>query len=107
MKWEKGESGNPSGRPAGSKQPHSPKAIRDALIQVFFEVGGAKAVRKWLRVKGANKLKRELDPARFVEFMKMLARMLPKEMEVSGSIGVMHELSPELDAKLDEVLGDG
>ena len=81
MPFEKGKSGNPSGKPRGTLS-KSTKLIRDAFVKVFEDRGGHKGLAKWAKE----------NPD---EFYKLAGKLCPKEMEVSldGDIKVTWESS--------------
>jgi hypothetical protein len=64
--WKPGQSGNPAGRPKGSRNKHSEDFLRD-FCEVWAESGIAA-----LRIIAAN------EPAKFVQ---VAASLLPKEVK--------------------------
>jgi len=67
MTWEKGQSGNPNGRPRGSKNKFT--HLRDEFLTAFDEIGGRKALVKWAQSNPDI-------------FYKLVVQMLPKERTV-------------------------
>jgi len=65
--WEKGQSGNPDGRPRGSKNKFT--HLRDEFLAAFEEIGGRKALVQWA----------QSNPDMFY---KLVVQMLPKERTV-------------------------
>ena len=64
MTWEKGQSGNLTGRPKGSRNKFT--HLRDEFMLAFEEIGGREALVKWA----------ESNPD---QFYKLIVQMLPKE----------------------------
>ena len=67
MTWEKGQSGNPNGRPRGSRNKFT--HLRDEFLLAFEEVGGREALVKWA----------ESNPD---QFYRLVVQLLPKERTV-------------------------
>ncbi|MFH1954871.1 MAG: DUF5681 domain-containing protein [Pseudomonadota bacterium] len=65
-KFKSGESGNPKGRPRGSKNKFS--TIRQSFLEAFEDAGGTKELTGW--AKDNRKA-----------FYTMIAKMLPKQDE--------------------------
>ena len=63
-----GSSGNPNGRPVGSKNKFT--TLKNAFIETFEELGGVVNLVEWAR---ANQ----------TEFYRMLSRLLPREVEAT------------------------
>jgi len=72
-KFKKGQSGNPAGRPQGSLNRFS--TIKQAFLEAFEATGGTKALTTWAK-----------DNPK--EFYRMVARMLPKNVEVETDMPV-------------------
>ena len=75
MAWEKGQSGNPRGRPRGSKQKLSERFLRN--LHQDWKANGAEAIAAV----------RENSP---VEYVKLIASLLPREGHVTGKIEHQH-----------------
>ncbi len=63
-----GSSGNPNGRPLGSKNKFT--TLRNAFIETFEELGGVDNLVEWARCNQT-------------EFYRMLSRLLPREVEAT------------------------
>lgn len=90
---KKGMRLNPNGRPKGSKNKFT--NLRDAFINAFKELGGERALLDWMdgenvliKNKKTGKIIRVRIADRKKEFFKMVASMLPKDIQVSGPEGV-------------------
>ena len=64
-RFVEGSSGNPSGRPVGSKNQFT--TLKSAFIDAFEEIGGVDNLVEWARCNQT-------------EFYKMLARLMPREI---------------------------
>jgi len=88
------EKGNP-GRPRGSRNRFT--NLRKAFLVAFEEIGGQEALARWAR-QSKNK----------GEFYRMLARMLPREPEMSGRGGEtwrnMEVSDDERAARIEQIL---
>ena len=69
-RFVEGSSGNPNGRPVGSKNKFT--TPKNAFIETFEELGGVDNLVEWAR---ANQ----------IEFYRMVARLMPKEVEAKVS----------------------
>ena len=69
----KGHTNNPNGRPKG-KQNKTTTAMKEAFILAFEKRGGIEALMTWA---DANE----------TEFYRIIGKMIPKELEVSGPEG--------------------
>jgi hypothetical protein len=87
MPFTKGHGGK--GRPKGIPNKVSTSA-REAVLQVFQEIGGVPAFSKWARE----------NPT---EYYKIHSRLLPKEVELSGGVDFKHEISETLMERLSEI----
>ena len=67
-RFVEGSSGNPSGRPVGSKNQFT--TLKSAFIEAFEEIGGVDNLVEWAR---ANQ----------TEFYRMVARLMPREVEAT------------------------
>ena len=65
-----GSSGNPNGRPVGSQNKFT--TLKNAFIETFEELGGVANLVEWAR---GNQ----------TEFYRMLARLIPREVEATLS----------------------
>jgi hypothetical protein len=72
MPFEKGQSGNPGGRPAGTKNKLT-SAVKEAIEEAFEEAGGA----KYLLMLSRN------EPA---VFCALLGKLLPKDINVNATL---------------------
>lgn len=80
MKFQPGQSGNPAGRPKGSRDAIT-KDFLKALKEDFDEFG-----------KEAIALAREEDPLGYV---KVIAGLIPKDINLNTKDGVFDELSDD------------
>ena len=69
-RFVEGSSGNPNGRPVGSKNKFT--TLKNAFIETFEELGGVDNLVEWAR---ANQ----------TEFYRMVARLMPREVETKVS----------------------
>ena len=65
-RFVEGSSGNPSGRPVGSRNQFT--TLKSAFIDAFEEIGGVDNLVEWARCNQT-------------EFYKMLARLMPREIK--------------------------
>ena len=72
-RFVEGSSGNPNGRPLGSKNQFT--TLKSAFIEAFEELGGADNLVEWARCNET-------------EFYKMLARLMPREIHANVNTGV-------------------
>ena len=72
--FKKGQSGNPAGRPKGSKN-KTPQLLQQLFLDILFEFDEMDGLtnRDWAK-QNRN------------EFMKMVARILPRAVDISGQI---------------------
>jgi hypothetical protein len=71
MAFEKGQSGNPAGRPKGAVNKLTAD-LRDAIIDAFGQVGGAEYLVEQARANPQA-------------FMALLGKVIPKDVTVGGS----------------------
>lgn len=69
-RFVEGSSGNPNGRPVGSKNQFT--TLKSAFIETFEEIGGVGNLVEWAK---ANQ----------TEFYRMVARLMPREIEAKVS----------------------
>ena len=69
-RFVEGSSGNPSGRPVGSKNQFT--TLKSAFIDAFEEIGGVDNLVEWARCNQT-------------EFYRMVARLMPREVEAKVS----------------------
>lgn len=68
MKFKKGESGNPEGRPKGALNKET-KSFKEAFDYAFDSIGGPEALAKWA--------KKNPD-----DFYKIIGKRLPQEIRI-------------------------
>lgn len=73
MPFVKGKSGNPKGKAKGT-QTKATQSVKEAFRLAFEGIGGVDALIEW-----AKKEK--------TEFFKIYSKLLPKEVELSGTDG--------------------
>ena len=71
-RFTEGSSGNPNGRPVGSKNQFT--TLKSAFIDAFEEIGGVDNLVEWARCNQT-------------EFYKMLARLMPREIHANVNTG--------------------
>jgi len=67
-RFVQGSSGNPNGRPVGSKNKFT--TLKSAFIDAFEEIGGVDNLVEWARCNQT-------------EFYRMVARLMPREVEAT------------------------
>jgi len=72
-RFVEGSSGNPSGRPVGSKNQFT--TLKSAFIDAFEEIGGVDNLVEWARCNQTD-------------FYRMLARLMPREIKADVNTGV-------------------
>ena len=71
-RFVQGSSGNPNGRPVGSRNKFT--TLKSAFLQAFEEIGGVDNLIEWARCNQT-------------EFYKMLARLMPREIHADVNTG--------------------
>jgi len=71
-RFVEGSSGNPNGRPVGSKNKFT--TLKNAFIETFEELGGVDNLVEWAK---ANQ----------TEFYRMVARLMPREIKADVNTG--------------------
>ena len=71
-RFVQGSSGNPNGRPVGSKNKFT--TLKAAFIDAFEEIGGVDNLIEWARCNQT-------------EFYRMLARLMPREIHADVNAG--------------------
>jgi len=88
-KWKPGESGNPAGRPKGSRN-------KDAIRERLYDVLDGQ-----LSVKELNTLIKKLEPKdRIQTMLKMLEFLIPRYRSIEASIDKPEEDKPMFDLGL-------
>ena len=93
--WAKGQSGNPSGgRPKGSRNKLSGRFLHN--LNKDWQAHGMEAIERM----------REAQP---VEYVKLIASLLPKEAHVTGKVDHQHTHAglSETDALISSMFSDG
>lgn len=93
--FRKGESGNPKGRPKGSRNRLSESFLRD--VADHWQDNGVEAIRRTFEEKPEV-------------YFKTIASLLPKDVNVSGDVSHQHEhtvISESTQRVLDELAGRG
>lgn len=88
--------GNP-GRPKGSQNEFT--CLKDAFINAFIRIGGEDAIYEWLTPEAIQvKDKKgkvvkiiDMSSGRKEAFFKIISKMLPSDVHVSGNIGTLSE----------------
>ena len=75
MTWQKGQSGNPKGRVVGTKVALTERFLRTLAID--FKKHGITAIREC----------RERNP---IEYLKVIAALVPKEAQIAGTVEHRH-----------------
>ena len=84
-RFVQGSSGNPNGRPVGSKNKFT--TLKSAFIEAFEEIGGVDNLIEWARCNQT-------------EFYKMLARLMPREIHADVNAGfTLIECNREIDER--------
>lgn len=77
-KFQPGQSGNPAGRPKGSKNRYT--QMRDAFLDAFDQMGGTDGLVKWAME----------DPKAFYD---LAVRILPKDINLNTSQSILDVLA--------------
>ena len=84
-RFVEGSSGNPNGRPVGSKNKFT--TLKSAFIEAFEEIGGVDNLFKWVRCNQTD-------------FYRMLPRLMPREIHADVNAGYsLVELLQEIDER--------
>ena len=70
MSFETGKSGNPNGRPKGTKNRYT--EIKESFLKAFDKLGGTKGLVNWVNEDTRNKK----------AFYEMIVSLLPKKTEM-------------------------
>ena len=78
--FQKGKSGNPAGRPKGSKN-KTPQLLQQLFLDTLFkfEKKDGLTIYDWAKQNRT-------------EFMRIVARILPKAVDVSGDVDLNHTI---------------
>ena len=84
-RFVQGLSGNPNGRPVGSKNKFT--TLKSTFIEAFEEIGGVDNLVEWARCNQT-------------EFCKILARLMPREIHADVNAGsTLVECNREIDER--------
>ena len=71
-KWKPGESGNPAGRPVGSKNRYS--MLKESFLEAYEASGGTEGLVAWIRENPKNR----------TDFYRILAGMVPRDLHIEA-----------------------
>jgi len=93
MKYKRGQSGNPNGRPKGVRNKFT--SLKDEFLKAFHDedgIDGAKGMKKLIKDSTRNK---------FI-FLQMISKMLPSNVTVDGDLNVTFQSSEKFMPKKDD-----
>ena len=93
MKYKRGQSGNPNGRPKGVRNKFT--SLKDEFLKAFHDedgIDGAKGMKKLIKDSTRNK---------FI-FLQMISKMLPSNVTVDGDLNVTFQSSEKFLPKKDD-----
>jgi len=84
MKYKQGKSGNPNGRPKGTKNKFT--SLKEEFLKTFHDedgIDGARGMKKLIKDSARNK---------FI-FLQLISKMLPSNVTVDGDLNVIYKVS--------------
>jgi hypothetical protein len=86
--FRKGQSGNPNGRPKGSKDKFT--ELKDAFLSAFDELGGVKGLVKWAKRSNDNT----------GHFYQMITKLLPRDINLDTPGDLILQISKSYKPKV-------
>jgi hypothetical protein len=80
MPFKKGQSGNPAGKPKGTK--HTMTVFKEAVCTVYQDIGGDRSFAAWAKKNPTD-------------FYKIAARLIPQELTGAGGAALSITINGE------------